>query len=228
MSYWLIEVRYNKINADVNFTLPHSTPTRNYALAASLLLKMITSDADTIRRWAILNSGATSHFLTTSAPAANILLTAMPIIAHLPNGNQVHSTHTCMLDIPSFPLGACAAHIIPGLASHSLLSIVTMCNVGCTITFSKIGCTIVYHGRRIVCSHKCTCTGLWMIPLAEITTPPTTMPTTSPISIELTANVDATSVAAKYAQYVHQLLCSPPAATLLLARNKSTKLKTIP
>jgi hypothetical protein len=75
---------------------------------------------------------------------------------------------------------------------------------------------------------QCTCTGLWMIPLAENTTPPTTMPTTSPNSIKLAANADATSSAAEYARYVHQLLCSPPAATLLLALNKSTKLQTVP
>jgi hypothetical protein len=38
----------------------------------------------------------------------------------------------------------------------------------------------------------------------------------------------ATSSAAEYARYVHQLLCSPPATTLLLALEKSTELKTIP
>jgi hypothetical protein len=131
------EVRYNKINANVDFALPCLTSTHNYALTALLLLKMITTDANMIKWWAIFDLGATSHFLTTSAPATNSLPTAMPIIAHLPNGNQVHSTHTCMLDIPSLPPSAGATHIIPGLASHSLLSVVTMCSAGCTITFSK-------------------------------------------------------------------------------------------
>jgi hypothetical protein len=126
--WWLgaSKVRYNKINADVNFNRPCSTPTRNYALTASLLLKTITTDANTIRWWAVLDSGATSHFLTTSAPATNILPTAVPIIARLPNGDRVHSTHTCMLNIPLLPPGARAAHIIPGLALHLLLSIITM------------------------------------------------------------------------------------------------------
>jgi hypothetical protein len=188
---------------------------------------MITTDADMIKRWAILDLGATSHFLATSAPATNILPTAAPIIAHLPNGDRVHSTHTCMLNIPSLPPSARMAHIIPGLALHLLLSVIAMCNAGCTVTSSKIGCTIVYHSRRIICGHKCTRSGLWMIPLAEITTPPTSMPTTSPISIKLAANVNATFLAAKYAQYDHHLLCSPPAATLLLALDKSTKLQTI-
>jgi hypothetical protein len=224
------EVGHNKINADVNFTLPRSTPTRAYALAASLLLKTIKTDADTIlQRWTILNSEATSHFLTTSMPETNILPTASPIIARLPNGDQVHSTHTCTLNIPLLPPGVQGAHIIPGLASHSLLSIITMCNAGCTVTFSKIRCTIVYRGNTIVCGHKCTRTGLWMIPLTpELTMPPTSMPTTCPTSIKLAANVNTTSSAAKYARYVHQLLCSPPAATLLLALNKSTKLQAIP
>ncbi len=80
-------VRDNQLNADVNFTLPFSTPSRKYALVASLLLKTITTDANTIKRWAILDLGATSHFLTTSVPAINILPTATPIIAPLSNGN---------------------------------------------------------------------------------------------------------------------------------------------
>jgi hypothetical protein len=189
---------------------------------------MLTTNANTIRWWAILDLNATSHFLTTSAPATIIIPTAVPIIAHLPNGDRVHSTHTCTLDIPSLPPGARVAHIIPGLALHLLLSVVRMCNAGYTVTFSKIGCSIMYCGRTIICGHKCTRTGLWMIPLAEITTPPTSMPTTSPLLIKLAVNVDATFLAAKYARYVHQLLCSPPAATLLLALDKSTKLQTIP
>jgi hypothetical protein len=223
------KVGHNKINADVNFTLPCSTPTRAYAIPALLLLKTIKTDADRIQQWAILDSGAKSHFLTTSTPATNILPTALPIIAHLPNGDRVHSMHTCTLNILSLPPGAQGAQIIPVLASHSLLSVITMCNAGCTVTFSKTGCTIMYRGNTIICGHKCTRTVLWMIPLTpELTTPPISMPTTCPTSIKLAANVDATSSAAKYAQYVHQLLCSPPAATLLLALNKSIELQTIP
>jgi hypothetical protein len=103
-----------------------------------------------------------------------------------------------------------------------------MCNAGCIVTFSKIGCTIMYRSRMIICSHKCTSVGLWMIPLAENTIPPTTMPTTSPNSIKLAANIGASSSAAEYARYVDQLLRSPLAATLLLALDKSTKLQTIP
>jgi hypothetical protein len=44
----------------------------------------------------------------------------------------------------------------------------------------------------------------------------------------MAANVDATSSAVVYAHYVHQLLCSPPAATLRHALATSTTLTTIP
>jgi hypothetical protein len=120
-------------------------PTHNYTLAASIFLKTINVDAATIKRWAILDSGAMSHFLTTDAPATNILLAAVPLIACLPNGDKVQSTHTCTLVLPDLSAGAQAAHVIPGLVSHMLLSAITMCNARCTVTFTKINCPIRYH-----------------------------------------------------------------------------------
>jgi hypothetical protein len=103
-----------------------------------------------------------------------------------------------------------------------------MCNAGCDVTFTKIGFTIVYRGRTIVCGRKCIRTGLWMIPLQDITTSPPTLPITVAAPIALATHVDATSLAAEYARYIHQSLCSPPAATLLHALGKSTELQTIP
>jgi hypothetical protein len=47
-------------------------------------------------------------------------------------------------------------------------------------------------------------------------------------TIAIAAGVDATSSAAKYARYINQFLCSPPAAFLLHALNKSKELTAIP
>jgi hypothetical protein len=111
-----------------------------------------------------------------------------------------------------------------------------MCNAGCTVTFTKINCTIVYHGRTIVCGHKCTKTGLWMVPLkssdAQATAPPAvssehTHPTAEP-TMAIAANVDATSSAVKYSRYIDQCICSPPSATLLGALTRSEELAAIP
>jgi hypothetical protein len=171
-----------------------------------------------------------SHFLTTDTPAINILPTALPMITHLPNGESILSMHTCTLDIPLLPPRACGARVMAGLALHSLLSIVLMFHAGCTATFTKIRCTIVYCDQTIVCGHKRTWTGLsWMIPLTPWSpTGPTALSAINPPSIAMAANVNATSSAVKYDHYVHQLLCSPPATTLLHALATSTKLTSIP
>jgi hypothetical protein len=151
------------------------------------------------------------------------------------NGDKVQSMHTCTLNLPALPVSARAAHIIPSLASHSLLSVDTMCNAGCTATFTKIICTIAYRGRTIICGHKCTRTGLWMVPLKEtnaqaanspISSAPTT-PTTTP-TFAIPANVEVTSSAAEYAHYIHQCMCSLPSATLLRALDHSEELANIP
>ena len=139
------------------------TPTQPYALATATLLRTVNIDMDTINNWAILDSGATSNFLTTSAHVTNIQPTQKPIVAHLPNGEQVRSTHTGTLDLPDLPVAAHLAHIIPGLASHSLISVVTLCNAGCDVLFTKNGCTITHRGRTIMCGSKCMRTGLWII-----------------------------------------------------------------
>jgi hypothetical protein len=84
------------------------------------------TDAKTIKEWAILDSGATSHFLTSDAPATTIHLATIPIITCLPNGECVQSTHTCTFDLPALPPAAHVVHIIPGFALHSLLLVVAM------------------------------------------------------------------------------------------------------
>ena len=121
-----------------------------------------------------------SRFLTTAA--TNIIPAVVPLVACLPNGKCMSSTHTCTLNLPMLPTWAWMASIIPGLAAHSLLLVVTLCNAGCSIIFTKIGCTIVYRGRIIMCGHKCTWTGPWMIPL---TGHPTPTPMSEPTALHL-------------------------------------------
>jgi hypothetical protein len=134
-------IRLNK-----NILPSHLIPTQ-YALVATALLHTVNIDMDTIIKWAILDSGAMSNFLTTSTPVTNVQLANKPIVACLPNGNQVQSTHTHTLDLPKLSAVVRLAHIIPGLALHSLVSVVTLCNAGCKFLFTKIGCTRHYTLR---------------------------------------------------------------------------------
>ena len=76
-----------------------------------------------MRRWAILDSGASSHFLIVGAPLLHKRKTANPIIVTVENEKRVQITHDGALDIPGLPPGARYAHVIPGI-KYSLLSIV--------------------------------------------------------------------------------------------------------
>ena len=89
---------------------------------------------ENIKEWAILDSGATSHFLVTEAPTSEMTIATMQIRVTIPDGLQVQSTHTCTLAIPELPDAARIGHIIPGLASHSFLSVVKLCNAGCEVS----------------------------------------------------------------------------------------------
>ena len=120
-----------------------------YAYAAQSLLQTIDFTLDDLKSCAILDSEATSHFLVTNAPVNDILPAANPLTVQIPNGERVTSTHTCNLDMPHLPEPARQGHIMPGLASHSLLSVTKLCNAGCTVEFTMIGCNITYRGRKM-------------------------------------------------------------------------------
>ena len=107
------------------------------AAAANQLLDTITLTRENIHKWAILDSGATSNFLTTAAQVTNKETIYDDITVSLPDGNKVKSTHKCTVNIPGLPIEARRGHIIPGLASHSLMSVATLCNAGCEVTFNK-------------------------------------------------------------------------------------------
>jgi len=158
--------------------------------------------------------------------------TETPIRAKLPNGERICTTHTCTLQLDQLPERARHAHVLPNLASHSLLSVVNLCNAGCEVTFTKIGCTITHRGKTIICAHKCTNTGLWMIPLsnthvglASPTNTPSEMPTPTIANI---THMRDTSTPGMYIRFLHQSLGSPPAPTLLHALANNDELQTIP
>ena len=141
-----------------------------YEYAYNALLSTVKINMQNVHEWAILNYGETSHFLVIAAPTTNRQEAKNPLSVKLPDGARVSSTHTCTLAIPEIPAKARIAHIIPGLAAHSLLSIVQLCNTGCEFGTTKIACTVHYRGRLILQGEKSSRTGIWMVPLG--TRPP--------------------------------------------------------
>ena len=115
----------------------------------------------------LFNSGASSHFLLSTAPVLNKMVADRPLTVKLPNGDNVRSSHIAELDLPLLPRGGREAHIVPGLVSHSLVSVVQLCNAGCQVDVKDILCEIRYRGKTIVQCSKDVNTGLWMMPLTN-------------------------------------------------------------
>jgi hypothetical protein len=103
---------------------------------------------------ALLESGCTDHFLITNDHCKNNQLEQYPLEARLLNGEVVASTHNATLDLPSFPTASRQAHILPGLAQHSLIYVVQMYDSGCALTFTsnkvaaKHGAATILTGTR--------------------------------------------------------------------------------
>ncbi len=55
------------------------------------------------------------------------------------------------------------------MSSHSLVSVITLCNAGCRVVFEEwgIGVTATHRGKIVVEGKQCTKTGLWMVPIKD-------------------------------------------------------------
>jgi hypothetical protein len=76
----------------------------------------------------------------------------------------MESTHTEALDVPELNKAASIAHVFPGMANHSLLSVGQLCNEGYTVTF-RIESVTIYNsqGIQILRGARDLDTGLWRI-----------------------------------------------------------------
>jgi hypothetical protein len=90
------------------------------------------------------DAGATGNFMLLGAPVTKISPTKAPIIINLPDGSQIKSTHTCEIDNPDLPNAARQAHIVPGLAHTSLVSIKMLCDAGCIVAYDNNDCKVYY------------------------------------------------------------------------------------
>ena len=98
---------------------------------------------------AVADAGATSHFVLPGAPVTNITPTDSPLVITLPDGQTLQSTHTCELSAPWLPVRARKAHIVPGLAHTSLVSIKMLCEAGCKVAYDEDEVR-VYFKRQVV------------------------------------------------------------------------------
>ena len=109
--------------------------------------------------------------------------------------------HVGNLPLPNLPHDATQAFTFPDLGNTSLLSLVQLCDAGCTATFDKTSCTITHaDGTTLQGERDPTTAGLWTIPLSA---PAVALPATA------TGNTTAQMVA-----FAHASLFSPTLSTL--------------
>ena len=97
---------------------------------------------------AVVDAGATGHFVLPGTPVTNIKIARHPLKINLPDGDCLTSTHTCTLDIPWLPNEAKEAHIVHGLAHASLISIKILCDAGCKVAYDNDECRVHYNKKK--------------------------------------------------------------------------------
>ena len=121
----------------------------------------------TLENTAIADTGCTSHFFMCSAPLLNKRATNNPIAISNPNGDIMYSSHEAELDILGLPLAARQVHIVPALASHSLMSMGQLCDAGCEVVFSKRKVTVLLNDQTILIGRRDKRTKLWHIKIQQ-------------------------------------------------------------
>jgi hypothetical protein len=81
-------------------------------------------------------------------------MTDCPIKIHAANGGILESTHIGEISLPHLPMQSFLVHVVPGLASMSLLAMGPLCDAGCTIEITvtteevKLHDNLVLQGNR--------------------------------------------------------------------------------
>ena len=168
---------------------------------------------------AIADAGATAHFAIPGAPVINTKIAATPLIINLPDGEQLHSTHTCELDIPWLPYEARKAHIVPGLQHTSLISIKVLCDAGCKVSYDEDKCKVYFKNKLVWHGGREPTTQLWVLPLCpkQADLPKIHDIVQAEAQLHYANNAYVTTSKAALIRYLHQALFSPTKATLLQA-----------
>jgi hypothetical protein len=164
---------------------------------------------------AIADTGSTAHFGTINAPVINLRPSLNPISIRNPNGTIMTSTHEAdLLDImpTMLPPAARRIHIIPELASASLISMGQFCDAGFSVAFTATTVTVSINDTIVLTGHRTPDTLLWQFPLPTPTPSP-------PVNHSALATIGS-ATPAELVAFAHAALFSPALSTLHLALSK--------
>jgi hypothetical protein len=158
---------------------------------------------------AIVDSGCTGHFLLVNAPCLNKVKSRTPLAVRLPNGATMESSHTAELDIPELNAPASKAHVFPGMANHSLLSVGQLYYEGYIVTFKQAAVTICDSEKsQVLRGPRDLKTGLWRINLKQ---------TNNHIPEPIANKVYEVHNTGSLVHYLHKSLFSPTKSAMLQA-----------
>jgi hypothetical protein len=121
----------------------------------------------------------------------------------------MESSHTAELDIPKLNAAASKAHVFPGMANHSLLSLGQLCNKGYIVTFKQASVTICDSDiSQILNGPRDLNTGLWCINLKQ---------TNNHIPEPIANNVYELRKTGALVHYLHKAIFSPTKSVMLQA-----------
>jgi hypothetical protein len=121
----------------------------------------------------------------------------------------MESSHTADLDIPELNASASKAHVSPGMANHSLLSVGQLCDKGYIVTFKQDTVTIWDSwSSQILSGPRDVNTGLWRINLKQ---------TNNHIPEPIANNVYELRHTGALVHYLHKALFSPMKSAMLQA-----------
>jgi hypothetical protein len=156
-----------------------------------------------------VDSGCTGHFLLVNAPCLNKVESRTPLTVRLPNGATMESSHTADLDIPELNAADSKAHVFPGMAHHSLLSVGQLCDEGYIVTFKQDTVTICNsESSKLLSGPRDVTTGLWRINLKQ---------THKHIPNPIANNVYELRNTGALVHYLHKALFSPTKSEMLQA-----------
>jgi hypothetical protein len=153
--------------------------------------------------------GCTGHFILVNAPCLNKVKYQTPLTVRLPNGATIESSHTAELEVPELNAAASKAHVFPGMANHSLLSVGQLCNEGYIVTFKNASVTVCNSQKsQILSGPPDLYTSLWRINLRQ-----DNQQMHQPVS----NNVYELRSTGALVHYLHKSLFSPTKSALLQA-----------
>ena len=137
---------------------------KHYSQAFS---RFMTSEKKNSKSWAVLDSGATSHLLVINTAANKVTPADNPLTVTILDGTALKSTHVRKLDLPQLPMTARLGHVIPGLVSQSLMSVVQLTDASYGVHFLKHCVAMTYNGRVVLEGARNSSSTLWMVRLTN-------------------------------------------------------------